>query len=56
MLTTGEQKFSLQLINPSELPDQICLSLAYILPQPHHTYCKYLSVDETRRESLFACN
>ena len=56
MVFNGHVKFRLQLINQSELPDQICLLLAYILPQPHHTYCKYLSVDETRRESLFACN
>jgi hypothetical protein len=35
MLTTARQKFRLQLINPNELPDQICLFLAYILPQPH---------------------
>ena len=40
MLTTGEQKFRLQLINPNELPDQMRLFLAYILPEPQHSYCK----------------
>ena len=36
----GNKKFSLQLINPNELPYQMRLSLAYTLPQPHHSYCK----------------
>ena len=40
MVFNGSIKFSLQLINPNELPDQIRLFLAYILPEPQHSYCK----------------
>ena len=49
----GHIKFSLQLINPNELPYQIRLFLAYILPEPQHSYCKCSGL--LKRAAIFLC-